>query len=464
MNKKIKTSILKKCLKTGASFSEIFLENTWTKTLFLSNSKIEEIKEDNISGMGLRIALDGKKVYGFTNIINSNSINSLIKKLTINFNNKTKNIIINLENLKKYKKDIKISHNKYPDIKKILLLHKIDELARKENPLINQVEIKLVEKDQTVEISNSLNKNVQEKRTFTRLYINVYVKKEERLETGYKAIGYNLGYEMFNHINIEKEIKELVETTIEKLTSLPCPGGTMPVIIGPGFGGVIFHEACGHALEATSVAKGISVFSNKKGEKIAKKCITLVDDGTYDNLYGTTILDDEGNPTRKNILIEKGILKNYLVDYLNEKDMNQKSTSSGRRESYKYSPTSRMNNTYIEKGTDNIDDMIKSIKYGLYAKAMGGGSVNPATGQFNFGVRDAYIIRNGKICEPVLGASLIGNSKDIMKNVSMVSNDLSLESGHCGSISGYINNTVGQPTIKVDKILVGGSEIIDNGL
>lgn len=464
MNNKTKTSILKKCLTTGADFSEIFLETTNSKNLKLSNKKIEKISETTINGIGIRISLKNEKVYGYTNDLSSKSIDNIIKSLIISYNEQPKKININLKKIIHYEKKIKIKHEKLDEEKKVNILHEIDNIARNYSQKVTQVEANIIEKDQHVEISNSNNLNVSENRTYTRLHIVVYVSEDGKIESGYKAIGYNLGYEMMDKINLKQEVEDLVDKTIEKLTADICPGGYMPVIIGPGFGGVIFHEACGHALEATSVAKKTSVFCNKKNKKIASDCITLVDDGTYDEEYGTTIIDDEGNLTQKNILIKNGILKKYLVDLLSENVMNQKNTGSGRRESYKFPPTSRMNNTYIENGKDKISNMLKSIKYGLYAKTMSGGSVNPATGSFNFGVKDAYIIRNGKVCEPVIGASLIGNSADIMKSVSMISNDLSLESGHCGSVSGYVNNTVGQPTIKVDNILVGGSGVNENEL
>lgn len=457
MNNKTKEKILKKCLITGADFSEIFLESTIIKNIKLSNKKIEKISENTIDGIGIRIALNNEKVYGYTNDLTTKNINNIIKKLVINYNSPIKNIDIKLPKITQYKKNIKLNHNEFSDEEKVNLLHKIDNIARNHNEKITQVEVNLIENKQYVEISNSSNTNVSEERTLTRLHIEVYANENGKIESGHRAIGYNLGYEMLDKINLKKEIEDLVDRTIEKLTATSCPGGYMPVVIGPGFGGVIFHEACGHALEATSVAKNVSVFSNKKNKKIASDCITLIDDGTYDSLYGTTIIDDEGNKTKKNILIKNGTLKQYLVDLLNKTKMNQNITGSGRRESYKYLPTSRMNNTYLENKTDKIDEMIKSIKYGLYAKTMGGGSVNPTTGDFNFSVIDAYIIKNGKIGEPVKGASLIGNSKDIMKSISMVSDDLSLESGKCGSASGWVPVTIGQPTIKVDNILVGGS-------
>ena len=232
----------------------------------------------------------------------------------------------------------------------------------------------------------------------------------------------------------------------------------MPVVIAPGFGAVIFHEACGHGLEATSVAPNLSIFSNQLGKKVGSDKVTLIDDGTIVGAWGSNIIDDEGGKTQRNILIENGILKNYLIDKYNSKKMKMSSNGCGRRESYEYSPTSRMSNTYLAPGSDTVENMIKSVDYGIYCKKLSGGQVNTTTGDFNFGVEAGYLIENGKITDRVKGLTLIGNGKDILNNVEMVGSDLEINDGYCGSKSGMVPVTCGQPTIKVSKMLVGGKE------
>ena len=235
-----------------------------------------------------------------------------------------------------------------------------------------------------------------------------------------------------------------------------CPAGVMPVAIESGFGGVIFHEACGHSLEASSVAYNASQFCGKLGQKIANEKVTAIDDGTIPNAWGSINIDDEGTPSRKRVLIEKGILKTYMIDKFNGRRMGMESTASSRRESYSYTPTSRMTNTYIAAGEDKNEDIIASIEYGLYAKKMGGGSVNPVTGEFNFAVDEGYMVRNGKICEPVRGASLVGKGSEIIQKIDMVGTDMDMGQGMCGSSSGSIPTNVGQPLIRVSSITVGG--------
>ena len=445
---------LQKCLSTGADFAEIFLEESNYKTIKLSDEVIQNVYSDYIKGIGIRICLKDKTVYGCTN--NIQNIDNIITRLISNFSEKPIKKNINLQEKVIYKDDIKIPHNKYSITNKKNLLYNINAIARKESEKVNQVEVKLVEEDEKIIIANINNLYTEDNRTLTRLAITTFVKENDKIEKAYIAPGFKKGYEFIDDVNIEQMTKETVHNALEKLSAKECPSGEMPVIIGNGFGGVIFHEACVHSLEATSVAKGSSVFSNMLGKTIASPKVTIVDDGTLKHEWGSLNIDDEGAPTRRNILIKEGVLTSYLIDYINSKIMKSQPTSSGRRESYKFSPTSRMTNTFLLPGTDKIEDMISSIKYGLYAKNLGGGSVNTSTGDFNFAVNEAYLIENGHITTPVKGASLIGNGSEIIKRVSMVSDDLKLGTGMCGSISGNIPVTVGQPTIKVDKILVGG--------
>jgi TldD protein len=230
----------------------------------------------------------------------------------------------------------------------------------------------------------------------------------------------------------------------------------MPVVMGNGFGGVIFHEACGHPLETEAIRKKASPFCDKLGQQIAHTAVTAIDEGAIPNSWGSINVDDEGYPVEKTVLIENGILKNYLSDRVGAMETGVRRTGSARRESYHYAPVSRMRNTYIDKGKDKFEEMILSIEDGLYAKKMGGGSVNPATGEFNFAVEEGYLIKNGKITLPVRGATLIGKGHEILPKISMVGDDLEITAGMCGASSGSIPVTVGQPSIKVDEILVGG--------
>ncbi len=253
----------------------------------------------------------------------------------------------------------------------------------------------------------------------------------------------------------ETDAMEVSESSGKMLYADYVESGTYPIIMANEFGGVIFHEACGHLLETTQIERKTTPFMDKKGEKIAHESLTAWDEGISQNAFGTIDMDDEGMPAQRTLLIENGVLKNFLADRAGSLRTGHPRTGSGRRQSYTYAAASRMRNTYIAPGDHSIDDLFASVDKGIYCKKMGGGSVGP-TGEFNFGVSEAYLIENGKITKPLKGATLIGEAKEIMNKISMCSQDLGLAAGFCGSISGSIYVTVGQPHIKVDSITVGG--------
>ena len=277
-----------------------------------------------------------------------------------------------------------------------------------------------------------------------------------KTQTATDNTGRNQGFEFFRGVDFFEFGKSVAKAAITMLYADECKSGKMTVVVHNKFGGVLLHEACVHSLEATSVAKGLSEFCGKLGQKIASDIVTAVDDGSILNKWGTLNVDDEGHRTQRNVLIENGILKSYLVDYKNSKIMNHPVTGSGRRQSYKYSPTSRMTNTFFENGSSSFEEIIAATEYGLFAKKMGGGSVNPTTGEFNFNVQEGYLIENGKITKPVRGCTLVGSGSEVLLNIDMIGNNLDTGHGMCGSESGSIPTDVGQPTIRVQNLTVGG--------
>ncbi len=255
--------------------------------------------------------------------------------------------------------------------------------------------------------------------------------------------------------NFEENAEKVAESAGKMLYAEYVESGTYPIIMANEFGGVIFHEACGHLLETTQIERKTTPFADRKGEKIAHESLTAWDEGLSDQAFGTIDMDDEGMPAQRTLLIENGVLKNFLSDRAGSIRTGHPRTGSGRRQDYTFGAASRMRNTYIAPGDYTVEELFASVEKGIYCKKMGGGSVGP-TGEFNFGVSEAYLIENGKITKPLKGATLIGEAKDIMNKISMCSQDLGLAAGFCGSISGSIYVTVGQPHIKVDSITVGG--------
>jgi TldD protein len=307
-----------------------------------------------------------------------------------------------------------------------------------------------------VQIANSLGVNVTDTRTNYRLYLDVFVEGAGKSESFSRNLYSTTDALFYESVDTDQFTTDTVNSALTMLKADFAPAGEMPVILENGFGGVIFHEACGHGLETTSVAQNASVFCDKLNQKVAENVVTAIDDGTIHGEWGSLKFDDEGSLTKKTTLIDKGILNSYMADLLGAKKTGYEKTGSSRRESYKFAPTSRMRNTFIAAGTTPLEEMIKDIDYGLYAKDMGGGSVSPGTGDFNFSVREAYIIRNGRLEEPVKGASLIGRGIETLGRITKVGTDLKHAAGMCGSVSGSIPAAVGQPALLVSKIIVGG--------
>ncbi len=457
MDKQLYEKILNIAIKNGADFAEIYDEKSAFTCYKVMDSKLESIATKNKSGIGIRVKKDKCSYYASTNNKNIDNLIDVVNNLTKKFkNSENKKEILLTELVDKTKKCHLHSEVTIDDKKKILL--NLDKMVRNHSNLVSQASIGFLEDYKDFTICNSEGKYVKSNNIVTRFICTIYVEKNGLTENQFTDYATGTGYEFLDKVNLEKLVIKCTNDALEKLDAVYFKGGEMPVILGNGFGAVIFHEACGHGLEATSIAPKVSVFKDDLNKKIATDKVTLIDDGTLENIWGSSIIDDEGNDTHKNVLIENGILKNYLIDDFNAEIMGLKSNGCGRREDYSYPPTSRMSNTYLAKGTDKIEDMVKSIDYGVYCERMSGGSVNPATGEFNFAVDTARLIDNGKITKMLKGVTLIGNSKDILKNVEMVSDDLKLSGGYCGSKSGLVYVTIGQPTIKISKILVGGKE------
>ncbi|MEF9992405.1 MAG: TldD/PmbA family protein [Romboutsia sp.] len=458
ISREIASKVLAKCLITGGDFAEIFEEDTISNNIGLIDSKVESALGGRSYGIGLRIFKGVKSVYAYTN---NNSLSSLLdtaykaalalgklkEETTIVINNDIG--ISNLHNIKLYPNVVAYD-------KKIAIMKTAYKSAKDFSQDISQVSVSYSDKDQKILVANTEGIYLEDRRVRTRLGISAVASKGNENQTGFEGPGGCRGFELFEDIDPEYYGKEAARVACTMLHAKNCPAGNMTVAIDNGFGGVIFHEACGHSLEATSVAKGNSVFSGKLGQQIASTKVTAIDDGTLANHWGSSNIDDEGNKTQRNILIKDGILNSYMIDKLNGRRMNMQPTGSSRRQSYKYAPTSRMTNTYIEAGIDKPEDIIKSIEDGLYAKKMGGGSVNPVTGEFNFAVSEGYLVKNGEIQEPVRGASLIGKGSDVLMNIDMVGTNLKQAQGMCGSASGSIPTNVGQPMIRVKEITVGG--------
>lgn len=455
--KRLLEEVLQKALSTGADFAEIYVERTKENSIFMIDSKVDSIKDRLISGLGIRILKGTRCVTGSTSSMEREALLACAGRVADALDGVPERMSVHLtERIFGDIHPIKIVPDSASMQFKTDLLKEGYFAAKNYHQDISQVTGTLLDVDHNILIANSDGLMARDRQIRTRMMIEAIASKNGENQTGGCRPGRRMGLEMFEKISPKDIGTEAARQAITILNADYIKAGNMPVAIENGFGGVIFHEACGHSLEASCVSIGQSQFAGKLGQKIANEKVTAIDDGTIPNAWGSFNFDDEGTPAQRKVLIENGILKNYMIDKLNGRRMGMEGNGSCRRQGYQWAPTSRMSNTYIDNGPDKNEDIIKSIEYGLYAKDMGGGSVNPTTGAFNFSVREGYIIRNGEICEAVRGASLIGKGSDVIMDIDMVGQNLATGQGMCGASSGSVPADVGQPLIRVSSITVGG--------
>ena len=449
---------LRAALATGGDFSEIYWEDQRSGAMGLVDGHVEAASTVRRHGAGVRVFKGLNSVYVHTNDTGASGLVAAARKAADAVSGDacvgdillTRSLQRNIHPIREMPMDV-------AGTRKAKLLRDCDLAAKAVSGEITQVRANLTYGESDVLIANSEGLFTGDTRVYTRLYVSAVATKGGDSQSGREAPGAMMGYELFaDRVDPAHTARTAAERAVAMLHADNCPAGLMPVVIDGGFGGVIFHEACGHSLEAAAVAFGNSEFAGKLGQRIAAPRVTAVDDGTLPGEWGSLNIDDEGLPTTRLVLIEDGILKNYMIDRLNARRMHMAPTGSGRRQDYTFAPTSRMRNTFIAAGDDDEAEIIASCPDGLYAKSMGGGSVNPVTGEFNFAVDEGYLIRGGKIDRPVRGASLIGRGGDILMKIDRVGKNLTLAQGMCGASSGSVPVNVGQPMIRVTDITVGG--------
>ena len=449
--------VLKVAASTGADYAEIFAENSVNNSISMIANKVDNIRNTVIAGAAVRVYKGLRSVMATTIDTSESGLIRCAEKAAEALGQGSAQMEIVLrERLFGDIHPVVTCPSSVPNKEKIDILKAGYFAAKDYDESVVQATGSLLDVDHNILIANSDGLYTQDRQIRTRMAISAVADKGTGTQTGFFGPGRRMGMEMFDIIDPKAVGIRAAKQAVTMAGAGYCPAGVMPVAIANGFGGVIFHEACGHGLEASSVAYGQSVFAGKLGQQIANPKVTAIDDGTIPGAWGSINIDDEGTPAQKNVLIENGILKSYMIDKFNGRRMGMASTGSSRRQSYAYTPTSRMTNTYIANGEDKNEDIIASMEHGLYAASMGGGSVNPTTGEFNFAVNEGYIVRNGVICEPVRGASLVGKGSDCIMNIDMVGNDMEMGQGMCGSSSGSVPTNVGQPLIRVSSITVGG--------
>ena len=457
ISKALAESVLTCAMSTGADFVELYGEITRNNAVNMVDGKIERVTDNLVSGVGIRAFLGTRTVFASTSDTSREGLLKCAASVAAAMGELKKDISVVLhERMFPNIHPAEVLPSSVDAQTRADLLRQACFAAKEYDEAISQVSGTLAGVDHTILVANTEGLFTTDRHVRTRIAVSSVASANGETQSGSDSPGAGMGLEFFDLIDPAEVGREASRQAMVNLRATYCPAGTMMVAIENGFGGVIFHEACGHSLEATSVAIGASQMAGKLGQQIANPKVTAIDDGTIPGAWGSVNIDDEGTPTQRNVLIENGILKGYLVDRLGSRRMGMPMTGSARRQGYTFEATSRMTNTYIDNGPDKNEDIIASMENGLYCRKMGGGSVNPLTGAFNFSVTEGYLVKNGKICEPVRGASLIGTGSEILQNIDMVGQNLERAQGMCGSASGSVPTDVGQPLIRVSTITVGG--------
>lgn len=446
--------VIELALQSGADFAEVYVEDTRKRQYSFLNARPDKAISGQTLGAGIRLFVGTEQIYTFTNDLSEEGLLRATRQATAALKSAKGSRIVAPEKMEIFG-EAKALRTRDRDFhwEKLKLMN---DSARGVSKLISQVNAMMAETAKSVQIMNSEGVHRFENRNYMNAIVSVVAEDGGQKEEGFERTAFLGTDQDWDQVQFREMSEIAAGRSLSVLRAEWAPAGEIPVILDSGFGGVIFHEACGHGLETTSVSKNASVFCGKLNERVASSCVTAIDDGTILKQNGSLDIDDEGESTRRTVLIENGILKSYIVDKIGARKTGYAVTGSGRRQDYRFAPTSRMRNTFIAAGDSSLEEMIRDIDYGLYAKKLGGGSVDPGTGSFNFATQEAYLVRGGKIEKQVKGASLIGTGIETLGRIAKVGKNLELAPGTCGSVSGWVPVTVGQPALLVSKMTVGG--------
>ena len=460
--------ILDAALRKGGALAELFFEDTASSRISFEDGRVEKVIDGTDRGAGLRILFENRSVYGYTTDLSETALLALAETLSAAVHIKEsakspvkKPLPIEWANARQPASDIagyKIvkSPRQVGLADKIALAQRAESAARAGCPDARQVTSIVMDSLRKIVVFNSDGLIAPDSKTYLHMVVQVVGEKDGRVESAYESDGGYVGLEFFEKITPESIAQEAARRVKILLTAQPAPSGTMTVVLGAEAGGTMIHEAVGHGLEADLACNGLSVYQGKVGQAVASPLITVLDDGTMLARRGSFCFDDEGTPSQKNVLIENGILKGYLVDRLSAMKFDLMATGNGRRESFRHKPIVRMTNTYIAPGKDDPAAILRDTPKGIYVKSMGGGQVDTVTGDFVFAVTEGYLIENGKLGAAIRGATLVGNGPKVLLSVDRVGTDLGFATGTCGKDGQGAPVTDAQPTIRIPELTVGG--------
>ena len=460
----IDQDVLERVLATavhgGAEFAEVYAEDKRSSTVVFDDGRVEKLSSGRDRGAGIRVVKGDTTGFAHTADLTEAGLSTAARAAAAAASQGgggTRAIA-----LTRSAPRVVSPIDRYPDdvrkADKVALLVRMDDAARSAGGSIVQVSAGYSDSRKHIVIANSDGVLVTDQHVRTLIRVTAVANGDSGMQTGSQSAGHTMGFELFDRIDVEDLARDAARIAITKLNARPAPSGALPVVIKHGTGGVLFHEACGHGLEADLVAKGGSVYRGKKGELVASPLVTLVDDGTMSGEWGAIAYDDEGHASQYNVLIENGVLTDYMWDYLRARKEGHAQTGNGRRQSYQHLPMVRMTNTYVLNGPDDPDEIVQATDYGVYVAKLGGGQVDTASGDFVFGMTEAYLIENGQITAPLRDGNLIGNGPQVLQDIDLLGNDFEMgHPGMCGKDGQSVPVGDGQPTLRVKSLTVGGT-------
>ena len=442
----------------GAEFAEVFAEDVRRGSVSLDDGRIESLASGRDRGVGIRVVSGASTGFAHTSDLSTKSLLSAAAAAADAVRGANGASTTAVNRVETSPGPVMLAPEEVSKATKVELLRRAEDVARSADPAITQVGARYVESRRRILVANSDGVLATDDQTRTLFSVSCVASGDVGLQTGHETVGLSVGFELFDRYDVESLASEAAQRALTKLAAQPAPSGTLPVVIGPGSGGVLFHEACGHGLEADLVKKGASAFAGRLGELVASPLVTLIDDGTMADEWGRYAIDDEGSLAQRNVLIEDGVLVDYLWDGIRSRQDGRAPSGNGRRQSYRHLPMVRMTNTYLAGGQSDPADIIAATDSGVYVAQLGGGQVNTATGDFVFGMTEAYLIENGEIGDPIREGNLIGNGPEVLGNIDLLGNDFAMGSpGTCGKDGQGVPVGDGTPTLRVTSLTVGGT-------
>jgi TldD protein len=452
--------VLATAVRTGAEWAEVYVEDKWNTMASLDDGRVEQVTTGRDRGAGIRVVKGDTTGFAHTADLSERGLIAAAEAAAAAASNGEGGVrTIALSRQADHRvSPVDVYADQVPTARKVALLQQIDDAGRSAGDAVVQVSAGYADSRKRILVANTDGLLAGDEQARQVVRVSVVADGDGGMQTGFQSAGHTIGFEMFDRIDVAELAREAARVALLKLRARPAPSGALPVVIKRGTGGVLFHEACGHGLEADLVAKGASVYRGKAGELVASPLVTLVDDGTMSGEWGAIGIDDEGHPSQYNVLIQDGVLTDYMWDFLRARKEGRAQSGNGRRQSYMHLPMVRMTNTYVLNGTTPADDIVRDTSYGVYVAKLGGGSVNTASGDFVFGMTEAYLVEDGQITEPLRDGNLIGNGPQVLRDIDLLGDDFAMGNpGTCGKDGQGVPVGDGQPTLRVTSMTVGGT-------